>query len=96
MAEQSMVERAAEAHFLDGLTPPRGCPLPTWAEQPEAVKQAHRRKARAAMEAMRTHLREVLDAAEELYLGDGSYDDGSAHEEFVVRAFEAFDAALKD
>jgi len=46
------VERVAEALFLcDGFSPPAGVPDPRWEDQPEAVKAAHRKHARAALSA---------------------------------------------
>jgi hypothetical protein len=51
MTSDERVERAAKAHFLTGVVPPRGCPMPVWEEQPTAVQDAHRKLARAALAA---------------------------------------------
>lgn len=49
----TMIEKAARAHFMDGVNPPKNCPMPVWEDQPAAVKEAHRRKARAVLTAIR-------------------------------------------
>lgn len=57
----SILEKAAKAHFLDGITPPNRCPMPVWEEQSPAIKNAHYKKAAAVIEAI-SEWKSIADA----------------------------------
>ena len=64
----SMIEKIAEAIYERVRKGARH--MPPWAEQPETVKDWHRKIARAAVEAMREPTAEMVDAADVPMHGD--------------------------
>ena len=82
----SMIEKIAEAIYERVRKGARH--MPPWAEQPETVKDWHRKIARVAVEAMREPTAEMVDA-----------DDVPMHGDFMdpIRTWEAMiDKALEE